>query len=68
MTPFDVANPNMQDTLAEAYYANRQYDKAAEIERRLVQATDPSFKDYFQKQLSKFLLARDAVTRPASPH
>ena len=53
------AAPYMLDTLAEAYYANQQYEDAIKTEQQaLAQASQAEEKTNYTKQLSKFKLAQ----------
>jgi len=49
-------DPNIMDTLAETYYAAKQYNSAVEWEKRALKA-DPQ-NEFFKKQLAKFKKAK----------
>ncbi len=51
------SSPQVLDTLAESYYANRRYDKAILVAERAL-AKAKSDRNYFRKQLEKFKKAR----------
>ena len=50
-------SPQVLDTLSEAYYVNGMYDKAIETGRMAFEKA-VSKKDYFRKQLDKFIAAK----------
>jgi tetratricopeptide (TPR) repeat protein len=51
---------NILDTLAEAYYANRQFDKAIETEERALEIAPEQ--EALQNQLVKFRVAKAAAS------
>ena len=47
-------DPNYLDTLAEAYYANKQYQDAIKTEQRAIALASQEQKAQFQKSLEKY--------------
>jgi membrane associated rhomboid family serine protease/cytochrome c-type biogenesis protein CcmH/NrfG len=50
----DQPEPNHLDTLAEAYYANRDYKNAITTEKQAIASADPESSRNFQKSLEKY--------------
>jgi len=55
----DHPNPFYLDTLAEAYYVNRQFEDAVRTERLALASAPPESKSDFVKSLEKFEFARE---------
>jgi membrane associated rhomboid family serine protease/TPR repeat protein len=55
----DHPDPIYLDTLAEAYYANRQFEDAVKTERLALASAPPESKSDFMKSLEKFEYARE---------
>jgi len=56
--------PAHLDTLAEALYANQQYEEAVKTEQQAIALAPPEIKSEFEKRLGKYQLALKDKNRP----
>jgi TPR repeat protein len=56
-------HPEYLDTLAEAYYVNRQFQRAVDTELQAIALAPPGRKSEYEKNLAKYKRASEASTR-----